>query len=72
MREQIGGGGQLIANHLDQSRTMGIVSWINQKHWVAVRSYLLHSFLQVHSVAAPFFLPAITNREIMLSQKPFH
>jgi hypothetical protein len=46
--EQIGGG-LLIANHLDQS-----LWWANQKHWVAIRSYLLHSFPQVHSVIAPF------------------
>jgi hypothetical protein len=46
--EQIGGG-LLIANHLDQS-----LWWANQKHWVAIRSYLLHSFLQVHRAAAPF------------------
>jgi len=47
--EQIGGG-LLIANHLDQS-----LWWANQKHWVAIRSYLLHSFLQVHrAAAAPF------------------
>jgi hypothetical protein len=40
----------LIANHLDQSL------WsTNQKHWAAVKSYLLHSFLlQVHTVVAPF------------------
>jgi hypothetical protein len=42
------GGGLLIANHLDQSWW-----WVNQKHW-AVRWYLLHFFLQVHSAAAPF------------------
>jgi hypothetical protein len=36
--------GQQIANHVHQ------LLWsTNQKHWVAVRSYLLHSFLQVHS-----------------------
>jgi hypothetical protein len=28
--------------------------WANQKHWAAVRSYSLHSFLQVHIAAAPF------------------
>jgi hypothetical protein len=48
LRQQIGGG-LLIANHLDQS-----LSWANHKHWAAVRSYLLHSSLQVHSAAAPF------------------
>jgi len=42
------GGELLIANHLDES-----LWWANQKHWVPVRSYLLHSFLQVHSAAAP-------------------
>jgi hypothetical protein len=41
------GGGLLIANHLDQ------FWWANHKHW-AVRSYLIHFFLQVHSAAAPF------------------
>jgi hypothetical protein len=46
--EQIGGG-LLIANHLDES-----LWWANQKHWVSVRSYLVHSFLQVHRAAAPF------------------
>ncbi len=43
------GGGLLIANHLDQS-----LWWANQKYWAVVRSYLLHSFLQMHSVAVPF------------------
>ncbi len=42
-------GELLTANHLDQS-----LWWANQKHWAVVRSYLLHSFLQVHSAAAPF------------------
>jgi hypothetical protein len=28
--------------------------WANQKHWAAVKSYLLHAFLQVHSAAEPF------------------
>ncbi len=36
----------LIANHLDQS-----LWWTNQKHSAAVRSYLSHSFLQVHGCA---------------------
>jgi hypothetical protein len=45
---QIGGALQ-IANHLDQS-----LWWANEKHWAAVRSYLLYSFLQVHSSAAHF------------------
>jgi hypothetical protein len=31
------GGRLLIANHMDQS-----LWWANQKHWAAVRSYLLH------------------------------
>jgi len=43
------GGGLLITNHLDQS-----LWWANQKHWEAVRSYLVHSFLQVHSAAETF------------------
>jgi len=51
LRQQIGGG-LLIANHLDQSL------WCanRRKQWAAVRSYLLHSFVEVHSVvfAAPF------------------
>jgi hypothetical protein len=37
-------------NHLDQS-----LWYANQKkHWVAVRSHLLHSFVQVHSFGEPF------------------
>jgi hypothetical protein len=43
------GEGLLIANHLDQS-----LWWANQKHWAAVRSYLIHSFLEVHNLGAPF------------------
>jgi hypothetical protein len=43
------GGGLRIANHMDQS-----LWWANQKHWAAVRSYLVHSFLQVHSAAESF------------------
>jgi hypothetical protein len=55
--QQIGGG--LIANHLEQSL------WsTNQKHWAAVRSYLLHSFLQGHSADVPF-----TSRSNMRSVK---
>jgi hypothetical protein len=43
--------GLLVANHLDQS------SWsTNQKYWAAVRSNLLHSFLEVHTCVVP--LPA--------------
>jgi hypothetical protein len=38
-----------FATHLDES-----LWWANVKHWVPVRSYLLHSLLQVHSAAAPF------------------
>jgi hypothetical protein len=42
-------GGLLIANHLDRSL------WLtNQKYSVAVRSNLLHSFLEVCSYVAPF------------------
>ncbi len=44
------GGRLLITNHLHQS-----LWWAKQKHWAAaVRSYLLHSSLQVHSAAEPF------------------
>jgi hypothetical protein len=39
----------LIANHLDQS-----LWWTNQKYWAAVKSNLLHSFLEVHNSVAPF------------------
>jgi hypothetical protein len=42
-------GELLIAIHLDQS-----LRWANQKHWVVVRSYLLHWFRQVPTVDAPF------------------
>jgi hypothetical protein len=42
------GGGLLIANRMDQW-----FRWADQKHWAALRSYLLHSFLQVNSAAAP-------------------
>ncbi len=39
----------LIANHLDQSL------WsTNQKYWAAVRSNVLHSFLEMNNCAAPF------------------
>jgi len=44
------GGGLLMTNHLDKPSLW----WANQKHWVTVRSYLLHSFLQVHSATEPF------------------
>jgi hypothetical protein len=50
--QQIGWGGLLITNHLDQS-----LWWANQKHWAAVRSNLLHSSLQVYSAAVPFYKP---------------
>jgi hypothetical protein len=36
------------------SKPLGPIStvwWANQKHWAVVRSYLLHSFQQVHAVA---------------------
>jgi hypothetical protein len=39
----------LVANHLDQSL------WsTNQKYWDAVRSNLLHSFMEVHNCVATF------------------
>ncbi len=37
-----------------------------QKHWAAVRSYLLHSFLQVHNDAAHF----TSHRELFKSKEP--
>jgi hypothetical protein len=44
------GRGLLIGNHLDKSSW-----WTNQKHWAAVKSYLLCSFVQVQRVVAvPF------------------
>jgi hypothetical protein len=43
------GGGLLIANHLGQS-----VWCANQRYWEALRSYLLHSSLQVKGAVAPF------------------
>jgi len=39
----------LIANHLDHSLWLA-----NKKYWVAMRSNLLHSFLEVHNCVAPF------------------
>jgi hypothetical protein len=59
------GGGLLIANHTDES-----LWWANQKHWAAVRSYLLHSFLQVHSAASESS-PAMATCAIMLSENQF-
>jgi hypothetical protein len=39
----------LIENHLDQSL------WsTNQKYWAAIRSNLLHSFLEAHNCIVPF------------------
>jgi len=43
------GVGLLIVSHLDQ-----LLWWANQKHRAPAISYLLDSFLQVHSVAEPF------------------
>jgi hypothetical protein len=41
--------GLLLANHLDQSL------WLTtQKYWAAVKSNLLHSFLEVHNYVVPF------------------
>jgi hypothetical protein len=67
MKLQLGlhiSGGLLIANHLHQS-----LWWANQKHWVAVRSYLLLSFLQVRSAAAP--LISYRNLCNYVETKPF-
>jgi hypothetical protein len=63
LEEQIGGR-LLIANHVDQS-----LWWANQKQWAAVRFYLLHSFLQVHRVAAPF--ASHSNLTLMRTQNHF-
>jgi len=59
--QPIGGGGLLIANHLDES-----LWWASKNHWTLVRSYLLHSFLQctAHS-------PATANCAVILSQNHF-
>jgi hypothetical protein len=57
-------GGLLITNHLDRSLWCA-----NQKHWAAVRSYLLHSFLQVGAQCCCFYQPW-HGAQIMLSQKP--
>ncbi len=58
------GGGLLIANHLDESL------WsTNQKYWAAVRSCLVHSFVQVHSAAAPF--TSHRNHSKYAEPKPF-
>ncbi len=66
--QQISSGGLLIANHMVQS-----LWWANQEHWAVVRSYLLHSFLQVHRIGCWLvrLSPAITNCTIMLSQNHF-
>jgi hypothetical protein len=42
------GGGLLIANHMNQS-----LRWASQKESAGVRSYLIHSFLHVNTLAAP-------------------
>jgi hypothetical protein len=62
--EQIGGG-LLITNHLDQS-----LWWANQKHWAAVRSYLLHSFFCM-CIALLTFLWTTATCAIMMSQNYF-
>jgi len=41
--------GLLIANHLDQSLWSA-----NQKYWAAVKSNLLHAFVEVHNFVVPF------------------
>ncbi len=66
--QQFGGRLLLIANHLDQS------SWsTNQKHWATVRSYLLHSFLEVHRACCCAFLakPRLATWVIVQSQNHF-
>jgi hypothetical protein len=42
-------GGLLTSNHLDQ-----LLWWAIQKHWIVVKSHLLHSLWHVHGVVAPF------------------
>jgi hypothetical protein len=66
--QQISNGGLLIANHMVQS-----LWWANQEHWAVVRSYLLHSFLEVHSIGCWLvrLSPAIANCTIMLSRNHF-
>jgi hypothetical protein len=59
--QQLRGG---MESHLDQS-----LWWANQKHWAAVRSYLLHTFLKVDIIAAPF--TSHCNTRIMRSQNHF-
>ncbi len=60
------GGGLLIANHMDQ-----LLWWANQKHWAAVRSYLVHSFLQRAPRCLLCRVPATADCEIMLHQNHF-
>ncbi len=57
-------GELLIANHLDQSLWCA-----HLKHWEEVRSYLLHSVLQVQSIAVPFISQC--KLYIMLCQNQF-
>ncbi len=66
------GEGLLIANHLDES-----LWWANQKHWAAVRSYFLHSFLQVKRCCCTFHQSQLHVQEckaktIFLSQTDIH
>jgi hypothetical protein len=58
------GGRLLIANHMHQ-----LLQWVTQKHGAPVKSYLLHSFQQVQSVAAPF--ASHGKLSIILKPKPF-
>ncbi len=47
--------GQQMSGGPINSKSLGpIIMMGNQKHWAAIRSYLLHSFMEVHSAAAPF------------------
>jgi hypothetical protein len=54
-----------MANHMDQT-----LWWANQKHWVAVRSHLLHSFFCRCTALLPLVAPTVTCT-IMRSQNHF-
>ncbi len=63
--EQQIGGGLLIANHQDQS-----LWWANDKHWVAVRSYLLHSFCAgAQRCCCAFYNPAATCAIVLFTSR---
>jgi hypothetical protein len=52
---------------------MGIISWTNQKTLSSSQIIFITLFLAGAQRCSAFLSPVIiTNREIMLSQKPFH